>query len=296
MHKKGFSKDAVAEMEMRFYKSAMPRHIPAGETRSGYVFTHSRPGTKSFNVDLYGNEDDYNFAFFVTVPGFVPDHKEINFNSLYPQNELQHYDLTGLKQALENQTWVTSSKDGKAGLPISVVVVGNGLDALKALLRGGWYEQPSTRDIVDESTAYFMFGRLPDATFRIQLNNKRERNELYMWQTPMRVNGEIVWMGRVAHFIGQRTQLEQVLFGARIDPDVDEGRDYFLQNMWYSQSLEQMAWLKVGDHTSFGESKTDFNGLEYFSDGHISISWLSGVPISLVETNVLDWDVPPHKR
>ena len=58
MHRKGFTKQARAQMERRFYHSAMPRQIPAGETRSGYVFTHASPGTKSFNVDIYSPAED----------------------------------------------------------------------------------------------------------------------------------------------------------------------------------------------------------------------------------------------
>ena len=35
MHRKGFTKEARAQMDRRFHKAAMARQIPAGETRSG---------------------------------------------------------------------------------------------------------------------------------------------------------------------------------------------------------------------------------------------------------------------
>ena len=181
-------------------------------------------------------------------------------------------------------------------MPVNLVIVGKGLDVLKALLRAGGHEQPSTRDAVDRSTAHCLFGRLPDATFRIGRNIKRERNELYVWQTPMRVDGQPVWMGRVAHLIGQRTQLEQVLFGATIDPDVNEGRNYFLQNIWYSQSLKKIAWLRLGNRSSVDDVQRDFNGAEYFTDGHVVVTWLSGDPISLIETKNAHWDSAPHNN
>ena len=296
MHKSGFSKQARAEMEQRFYDSAMPRIIPPGESRSGYVFTHTRPGTKSFNVDLYGNDDDVSFAFFVTVPGFVPDHQAVNFKDLYQADELKHYDLDGFRSALTERQWITTSESGEPGLPVSIVIVANGLDALKALLRAGWYEQPDTRDSVDTETAHYMFGRLPDASFRIKRSDKSERNELYVWQTRMRVNGEIVWMGRIVNFIGQRNQIRQVLFGARIDPDIDQGRDYFMQNMWYSGCLDQLAWLRSADAVPMDSLASDFNGAEYFTDGYLAITWLSGDPVSLVETTNAGWDRPPHRQ
>lgn len=294
IHKKGFSKKARTDMERRFYETGMPRHIPAGETRSGYVFTHASPGTKSFNVDLYGNGSDHNFAFFVTVPGFVPDHQEVNFKNLYSHDELLNYDLSGFRNALMEQQWTTYSETGQPGLPISLVIVGNGLDTLKALLRAGWYEQPSVREIADKSKAHFMFGRLPDASFGIKRSDKSERNELYLWQSPIRVNGMPVWMARVTHFIGQKTQIQQVLFGARIDPDLDEGRNYFMQNMWYSQCLDQLAWQKIIDPITVEERRTDFAGTEYFTDGYMVIAWLSGDPVSLVDTKRVNWDTAPH--
>jgi hypothetical protein len=296
MFRKGFSKESRKAMEQRFYQSAMSRRIPPGETRSGYVFTHSSPGTKSFNVDLYGNEGDASFTFFVTVPGFVPDYREVDFKALYPPDEVEDLDLSGFRAALSEREWNTTSFSGQPGLPISVVIVGEGLDVLKALLRAGWYEQPSSRDIVDKSTAHYLFGRLPDASFRIKRSDESERNELWVWQAPMRVDGAAVWLGRIAHFIGQKNQIRQVLFGARIDPDIDEGRNYFLQNTWYSQSLAQTAWLKVNPPVSIQAPARDFNDTEYFCDGYIAIAWLSGDPFSMVKTTQVGWDIPPHRQ
>ena len=296
MHKSGFSKEARTEMERYFYESAIQRHVPAGESSSGFVFTHASPGTKSFNVDLYGANTDYSFAFFVTVPGFEPDHQAVKFRDLYPADELQNYDLDGFRSALAERQWMTSSESGEPGLPVSIVIVANGLDALKALLRAGWYEQPANRDITETRTAHYMFGRLPDATFRTKRNDQSDRNQLYVWQTRMRVNGEIVWMGRIVNFIGQRNQIRQALFGARVDPDIDQGRDYFVQNMWYSGSLEQLGWLRWGDPIAVDAPARDFSDAEYFSDGYVAIAWLFGDPVSLVETTNTNWDQPPHRQ
>ena len=284
-------------MDKRFHGSALPRQIPAGETRAGYVFTHASPGTKSFNIDLFSANIDHNFAFFVTVPGFVPDHAEVDFKSLYAPSDLLEYDHDGLRRALMESPMATKDQSGqKSGLPVSIVVVGEGIDVLKALLRAGWYESPSIRTEEQLAKAHYLFGRVPDAVFRIQRNKKKDRNELYLWLSPMRVDGKPVWMAQVTHFIGQSTQLEQVLFGTRIDPDIDDGRNYFMQNMWYSQSLEQLAWLAAGKANSVENTRVDFNGSEYFTDGFLIVAWLSGVPVSLLETTNADWDDPPFMQ
>ena len=297
MHRKGFSKEARAQMDKRFYKSAMPRQVPAGETRSGYVFTHTSPGTKSFNIDLYSAGIDYSFAFFVTVPGFVPDHADIDFEALYTSTEIYDYDLTDFRDGLAELPFTTTDQSGQqSGLPIGTVIAGDGVDVLKALLRAGWYETSRIHDQDQLAKAQYLFGRVPDAVFRIKRTGKQDRNELLLWMAPLRVEGKPVWLVQITHFIGQKTQLEQVIFGARFDPDIDRGRNYLMQNLWYSQSLGQSAWLARGDAISIENAQADFNGSEYFTDGYINIIWLSGAPISLLETRSLDWDNPPFKQ
>ena len=294
MHRKGFSKSARAQMDRYFYDSAMSRQIPAGETRSGYVFTHLSAGTKSFNIDLFSPGTDYSFAFFLNVPGFVPDHAEIDFDTLYAAEEVREYELAGFREGLASLPLTTTDQSGQqTGRPVGVVIVGNGLDVLKALLRAGWNESPSSHDAAQLAKAHYLFGRIPDAVFRIQRNSKTDRNKLFLWMAPLKVDGESVWLAQITNFIGQKTQLEQVIFGARIDPNVDDGRDFLMQNLWYSQSLEQMAWLAGGKAIAIENARPDFNGIEYFTDGYIHVAWLSGVPVSLIETRRLDWDNPP---
>lgn len=294
MYRKGFTKKARAQMDQRFHNSAMPRQIKAGETRSGYVFTHASPGTKSFNIDLFSDGADYSFVFFVTVPGFIPDHAAIDFNKLYESSDITDYDLSGLRDALAENTWTTTDRSGqRPGLPITVFMVGEGIDILKALLRAGWYESPSVQDTDQLEKAHYLFGRIPDAVFRIKRRNMRDRNEMFIWKAPMQLHGQPVWMVQITHFIGQRTKLEQRIFGSRFDPNIDDGRDYFMQNLWYSQSLSKVAWLEGNDVVTIDAPRTDFNNSEYFTNGYRTVIWPSGVPVSLLDTSRLDWDDPP---
>jgi len=289
IHRKGFSKEARAQMDRRFHDSAMPRQIPAGETRSGYVFTHVAPGTKSFNVGLFSGGSDYNFAFFLTTPGFVPDHEAIDFISLYPPPEMIDTGLDGARRALLAGPLSSTDHTGQLqGRPLSIVIVADGIDVLKAILRAGWYESPRITDPEQLEKAQYLFGRIPDAVFRIQRSNNVDRNKLHLWLAPIRLDGKPVWLAQVSHFIGQRTRLEQVIFGARLDPNIDEGRDFFLQNMWYSQSLKKFALLEAGEEIPVEKALRDFNGTEYFTDGVLLMTWLSGVPISLIETKFID--------
>jgi hypothetical protein len=297
MHRKGYTKEARRQMNERFYRSAMPRHIPAGESRSGYVFTHASTGTKAFNVDIFSGGVDESFAFFITVPGFVPDHQSIEFDKLYDRSEIHDYDFAGLRTGLEDLPRFSTDQSGEQqGLPLGIVIVAPGIDVLKALLRAGWNESPKIRDEDQLAKANFLFGRIPDAVFRNQGSGARDRNELNLWLAPMLIEGKEVWLAQIVHFIGQRTQLEQAVFGARIDPDVDEGRSYLLQNVWYAQGLEQVGWMAGSGSVSIESARYDFNSLEYFTDGYRLVIWLSGEPVSLLETRNTLIDDPPFSR
>lgn len=291
--KKGFSKKARAAMDERFHGSAITRFVQPGETVSGFVFTHLDPGTKSFNVDLFGTTTRQNFAFFIQVPGFKPDHAEVDFEQLYTQDEIRELTTEGFRDSLGELPGYTANSDGGPdGLPVNAVIVGKGIDVLRALLRAGWYESTVGSSLKTDSgqATYYLYGRKPDAVFRIQRNNSVDRNELRVWLAPMLVEGETVWLGQVTNFVGQRSYIENVFFGAHLDPDVDDARGFLLQNIWYSQGLQSFAWSDTGTQVLFDQPGTDYNGNPFFTDGFRVVLWLSGTPYSLLDTTRLDWD------
>jgi len=294
--RKGFSREARATMDRRFFDSAIKRSVKPGETISGFVFTHLSPGTKSFNVDLFGLTTQQNFTFFIQVPGFLPDHAEVRFEQLYTGDEVLNVNAEELRSVLNDlPLYTTDAGDQAQGLPVNAVFVGKGRDVLRALLRAGWYESPSgsTKTTSSEQSAYYLYGRQSDAVFRIRRNNDVERNELRLWLAPVLVDGETVWLALVTNFVGQRSYIERVFFGANLDPDIDDARSFILQNTWYSQGLKSFAYLKGESRIPFDKPRTDFNGNQFFTDGFRAVLWLSGSPYSLLDTTMIDWDEVP---
>jgi hypothetical protein len=297
MFRKSFLKQDRPKVEKNLYELSMRRRIEAGSTVSGFVFTHVSKGRKNLVVDVFNAAgDNPSFAFFLDVPGFVPDHAVVNFENLYPSSEIVDYDADAFRSMLADWQCCTEDLHGEpTGLPLGVISIGKGENGLRALMKADWYETQweDARANLKPESIHYLFGRHADAVLRIKRNTNNERNELHIWKTPWRLEGEEVWISLITHFIGQRTQLEQALMGARFDPNIDDGRNFLLQNIWYSQSLRQSAWFDGGDPNTSDKPRQDFNGAYYYTDGLRAVLWLSGDTVSLYDTDYVNWDHPP---
>jgi len=298
MHKKYFSKQGWLDMEEYLYETAMPRQIAAGETVSGFVYTNASAGTKSFNVDVFYTGEKKarfeEFTFFIEVPGFVPDHAQVDFEGLYEASAIQDLDSDGLRSALLETPCCTTNRDGSGqGQPLNIVLIANGTELLQSLLRAGWSETSYEKDDNYLNNANYLFERPPDAVFRKSRGKSKtsERNELSLWMAPVRTDGKAVWIAQIKHAIGRLYQINEIFFGSAQDPDVDDGRNFLLQNLWYSQTLEAVAYSKTGKVVPMGNPATDFNDNPFFTDGIRIVMWLSGNPVALQDTRNMQWDV-----
>jgi hypothetical protein len=272
----GFTAAARADMQRWFYENGLPRIIPAGETRSGFVFTHVSSGTKGFNFDLYSNNRDFNFTFFVPVPGFIPDYMTVDFDELYSAEEIRDVDAEGILRALEKFPCCSLDESGeKVGDPFNIVLVGSGLAVRRAMLRGGWNETVAGDKSTEIARQHRYRGRRPDGTFHQSRSDGGENKELRLWLAPMRSGDDWVWLGQVSYDISSATAKNQYV-DYRIDPDIDEARRFVLQNLWYSQSLTQFANSGgAGPPSDIDSSRKNFLGSRYYTDGKRVVLWTS---------------------
>ena len=142
MNRKPYSREGYADMQRWFYDNGLPRVVPAGESRSGLVYTNLRQGTKGFNLTMVHGGDQLEFTFFLPLPGFVPDFMEVDFANLYPPGEIRDFDQSGLRQVLETELpcCATDPTGELQGGPINTVLIGRGSTVRRAMLRGGWEE------------------------------------------------------------------------------------------------------------------------------------------------------------
>jgi hypothetical protein len=303
MNRKQFSSGGYDQMQRWFYENRLQRFVPAGESRSGLVFTHLKPGTKGFNLDVFSSRVSYSFTFFVPMPGFTADYTQVDFAALYDQGEIRQLDPAGLKILLEEEVPCCSEgpNEGDQGGPLNVALVGTPLALRRALLRGGWQETEAESEETRRARAHLFRGRAADAIFQIERKDGDERIALLLWRAPWDVDGEAGWIGMVFFTVFDKGLLLQLKTGRSIrdskllsafvkesvSADLDGAQRFLLQNFWYNQSL-----AKLGVVTGVGQSTVEnplisFDGVGYYTDGNRDVLFLSETPIALDKVEML---------
>ena len=90
----------------------------------------------------------------------------------------------------------------------------------------------------------YLFGRSQDVALQRTRRSINERLHLRLWLTPLRFQGKAVWVGQVSRDIGVRfTTKTWNLTTHRIDPDVDEARDYVIEDLLQAERVEAAGYV-----------------------------------------------------
>jgi hypothetical protein len=305
---RAFQKEYNSQLDQYFMANDIGLFIAPGTTRSGFVFTNLDLGTKIFNVDLVGEDNEpTTFTFFISVPGLRVDHQDVEFEKLYTAEQLVSYDLAGFRNALEKLPCCTTNADGtEEGAPVNLVIVGSGEDLLRILIRSGWDEtasadQPSSSQqpvSFDKARVYryqsvsplYYYGRAQDASFRARRAEGLAGNVLRLWLSPMRHEGKPVWIGQVSRDLAQpRFSFKNHII------DLNEDRIFFLQNLWYFQGLRKYGYVRGTGSSTLSRLKQISRNISYISDGYRLVLWVSEEPIPLDSVEALDWEIPPER-
>lgn len=299
-------------MDQYFFKTAIKYRIAPGSAISGFIYTSLDEGTKSFNVDVVGEDNQLRtFTFFIPVPGIQVDHQNVDWENLYPAGEVVDYDESGLRKALEALPCCTTNKKGtEQGDPLNLVVIGDLDDVYYAFIRAGWDETETIyraslfktvrsflfggRYRYSPVSALYVFGRPQDVALQRARTSIHERNHLRLWLAPMRFEGELVWIGQISRDIGVRFT-RKTITTHKIDPDVDETRDFLIQDLWYSQGLKTFGYVKGVGPASYDQPRANLTGDPYFTDGNRAVLWVSSQPSAFSDVDWLDWEEPSHR-
>ena len=308
MNRSGFSKTGYGELERWFLESALPRRIPPGETRSGFIYTNLTPGTKGFNLDLFSASSAYNFTMFVDLPGFTPDYRLVQFAQLYPETEIVELTEADLGHFLTGELpcCATGPNFTGEGRPLNLVLVGSPRALRRSLLRGRWRETSADekQQLVEE--LHYFDGRVADGRFYLAREDSATQLVLNIWLSRWRVEGEPVWVAQ-AYFrdvdsalvaalrrsgaVGQSELLTRFI-GEAISADLDSAQIFALQNFWYNQSVVK-GGMALGLPARDAENPgTTFDGVGYVTRGARGVLFLSDVPAAFGDARLLSFDTP----
>ena len=296
-------------MDINFFGQSLNTSIKSGETQRGFIFSALDEGTKAFNVDIIAEGMLSTFTFFIPVPGLHIDHYKVDWVNLYATDKYRDLDEKALQEYLAVQTCCTTDKTAKGdGDPVNLVVIGNPLDVYAAFIRAGWDE---TETITGSTTwktvksfvgggeyryspvsGLYVFDRPQDVAFQKARENIHERNHLRLWMSPVTYKGTPVWLGQISRDIGVRFT-KKTITTHKIDPNVDETREFLLEDLAYAQALEKFAYVEGAIPAPIAEPRGNLTGDPYFTDGYRLVMWVTSTPVDIADIDFVVWSIPP---
>jgi hypothetical protein len=260
------------------------RPIEPGAEQEGFVFTPVDAGNKTVHVKLFGFADTKEFVFNLSVPGLNAD---------YLRHEILHNELPGppvecdlptLRARLAEAPPATTNRKGlRAGDPANLVVVGEFATLLTAFsprwdltevitlatcmktfraFMTGWEYRYSP------VSALYLYGRSQDFALQRVRQSINERLHLRLWATPLRYEGLPVWVGQVSRDIGVRfTWRTWNLTTHRIDPNVDEARDYVVEDLFQAERIDIAGYVDGVGTCDPSAPRHNLTGDPYYTDG-----------------------------
>jgi hypothetical protein len=276
---------ANRRMEDVFRRSGIPlRAIEPGRRSEGFVFTPLDVGSKKIQLRLMGLDDIREFSFTISIPGLDADYHRTLDQHSWRTEEIVDCEVPELLSRLATAPRATTNAQGtREGDPVNLVVIGE-FETILVAFANRWDEteilslKSSWRTVCSfllgreyrysPVSALYLFGRPQDFALQRVRESIHERLHLRLWWMPLRFRGLPIWIGQVSRDIGVRmTWRTWNLTTHRIDPDVDEARDYVVQDLLESQHVEAAAYVEGTGECGSSSPRRNLTGDPYFTDG-----------------------------
>jgi hypothetical protein len=296
--------------ELQFRNPVMP-----GKTVSGFVLTNLDEGAKTVQVDLVTGRDARSFTFLTLDPTFRGVSRAVKFDTLYAADQIVRVDDDNRLRALLDQLpCCTTNRGGtENGDPLNLVLVGSHAEIAAAVIRRQWHptEVLSSESMWRTISAFFtgsryryspisplyVYGRPQDSATQKARASIHERNHARFWLTPIRFRGKEVWIGQISRDIGVKFTLKSPTISTHvIDPDVDEARRYFVEDIAYSQAMSRVGYVKGVGETRADAPQMNLVGDPWYTDGLRAVIFFDRRPHALSEVEILDWERPGRLR
>lgn len=280
-------------MDAFFHDQAFPmRPIPPQGVQSGFVLTNLSLGSKVVLIRLMSIHGVHDFEFTIPVPGLDADYLRHELDLVQSAEGVREVDLAGLRDFLQQAPATTTNRKGtRAGDPVNLVVVGD-FSSLQGTFSARWDEtevisltscwKTAKAFLIGAEYRYspvsslFLFGRPQDFALQRIRNSINERIHLRLWATSVQFRGQPVWIGQVSRDIGVRlTWKTWNLTTHRIDPDVDEARDYVVEDLMLIERLEMSGYVSGVPPHDRASPAYNLTGDPYFTDGKRAVVFLS---------------------
>jgi len=279
-----------------------------GTTTAGFVYTNLKMGIKAVLVRLFAEKKVKEIAFFVEVPGLKADHHQLDPYTVYTEKDMIDLDDDGLHQALKELPCCVTNIDGSGKSdPLNIIVIGPEEEIWPAFIARGWdeaeiiYGASLGRTIASSvfgkryryspMSALYFYGRPQDVGLQKARQTVDERNHLRLWLSPMRYKGMPVYIGQISRDIGVKlTTKSPTLTTHEIDPDIDEARDYLLQDLLESQKVVKIGFVEGVGKATPENPRYNLTDSPYWTDGLRLVFVFSENKTALDEVEIFDWE------
>jgi hypothetical protein len=157
---------------------------------------------------------------------------------------------------------------------------------IKSFLRGERYRYSPISPL-------YVYGRRQDVGWQKARGTINERNHMRFWLSPIRFRGERVWVGQISRDIGVKLTLKSPTISTHvIDPDVDEARRYFVEDLAYSQALAKFGFVKGVGVVTKEVPRMNLVGDPFYTDGLRAVLFFESRPYILSNIEILEWGLP----
>lgn len=285
--------------------------LPPHSLTTGFVYGVLDAGVKYAHILITANDRIETFDFALPVPGPAFVGTGLRADDIYPGRKIEDLDLEALRTTLAKYPCCTANSGATHdGDPLNLVVVESESKPIVPFVARGWHlaRKLDVASMIETARAFifrdeyltspvsplYVFGRREDVALQKARSTINERIHARLWITPYTFKARKVWIGQVSRDIGVRlTDQTWNLTTHKISPDVDFDRDYLLQDLLMSGSVERYGFVNGVRAAPASAPRTNLTGDPYYTDGLRVVVFLSDQTNPLRETERLRWELPP---
>jgi hypothetical protein len=294
-------------MDQFFREHGIARVVSAHTTNTGFVFTNLSEGAKYINVELWHAKGVTEVGFFLQLPNGRFDYETTDMDGLYTRTERKAVSLNQLRQVLADFECCAQSGNGRNGDPLNIVLIGSQSEIFTALVQQDWDPTHTAATSAVKQTimaflsgaryryspisSLYLFGRRQDIALQKARSTIHQRNHLRLWLSPYTYQGRDIWIGQISRDIGVRfTTASPSLTTHKIDPDVDESRDYLVEDLAAASMIQALAYVKGASVSTIEHSAHNLTGDPYYTDGLRVVIFLAREPVPIEQVDFVQWE------